>query len=483
MTRRKLNRREFLYLTAGTAAGTLLAGCGPKATSVPPSAGESPADGPAPEPLGPPAGAEQQQLGWYEEWHPSSPIELLAWGNFAEGSPMGQALLDRFRRFEARYPNIKIKTEDVPGEEQRTKVHAAWVSKEGPDLTYDFDQQADHARAGIIPSISNDVMPSSWLDEHDFYSVRPLDDGKPYALMTGAMGPIMYYNKDIFDEAGYTGQDIPTTWDEFARFAKELTVWDGDTMVQAGFAFNEYARYIWIDMIYQQGGHVHNMEQALFNSPEGEQAWQTLLDFYDTHKINSREFLIWDEAFGTGKAAVAQNWTWFGDHLTHNYPTVNWRPAFYPTFTGSAPYGRIALDGPGFMVTNLAEGDRLKAAWEFFKFQCYEYQGLDEYFSTMGDVLYITPHPDYAELAAAAANAAEPTFNDLASMQLSILRQQIDAGMVFPGEISAPHDDMWTKIEDAIVFEGRPIKEVLDQYEELYTDMLQKTDFWVTSDA
>jgi hypothetical protein len=55
--------------------------------------------------------------------------------------------------------------------------------------------------------------------------------------------------------------------------------------------------------------------------------------------------------------------------------------------------------------------------------------------------------------------------------------------MVFPGEVAAPFDDMWHKMEDAILYNQRPIKEVLAEYEKEYDELLANTNFWITPEA
>lgn len=55
--------------------------------------------------------------------------------------------------------------------------------------------------------------------------------------------------------------------------------------------------------------------------------------------------------------------------------------------------------------------------------------------------------------------------------------------MVFPGEVAAPFDGIWMKMQDAILVNRRPIKEVLAEYEKEYDQVLKDTKFWVTPEA
>lgn len=503
-----ISRRQLLKLLGAGAGMIYLSGCGPAATQAPAqeSAGaaapaEKPAEAATPAakveaPPTPTPGASmasgpvaadyesgQAAYGWYEEWHPSSQVDLLVWGPPGdETDPWIRSLKAAVNRFQEKYPEIKVTWEPIPWSDIDTKVNAAVTAKQGPDILFEFDREGEFPRRKAILPI-DEVLPKDYLDQHKFYSVRPLDDGHLYWVHTSIMGPILFVNKELFAKEGLKPSDVPTTWDEFGKFCQQLTKLEGDQMTQAGFAFNGYARYIWNDMMYQQGAHVYNQTKSFVNSPESEQAWQTLVDFYDTYKINDRSFLNFDEAFGTGKAAIAQVWTWFGSTLEANYPDIDWAPAMYPTFTGKGPYGRFDYDGPAWMVSSLAEGDKQKAALEFFKFHAHEYQFLVERSHTTGLVLVTEPHPDYEKMFAEVEAKESPSQEDRRAQALAVLSKQFQGGMVFPGEVAAPFDDMWHQMEDAILYNQRPIKEVLAEYEKQYDELLANTHFWITPEA
>jgi ABC-type glycerol-3-phosphate transport system substrate-binding protein len=495
---KRITRRDFLKLAGLSSAGTLatLAGCAREpAAPPPPTSTPLPTVTPAPTPT---VGAlmatsgeiaanyEEGQLayGWYDEWHPASKVELLLWGPPGpETDPWLNSLKSAIQRFEAKYPEIKTTYEPVPWEQLNTKVSAAVAAGGGPDLIFEADREAQFPRDGVIRPIPDVVVSKDYLQLHKFYEVRPLPDGLLYWVHCSIMGPILFVNKALLAEKGYKPEDVPTTWADFGTFCKDLTKIEGGQMTQAGFAFNNYARYIWNDMMYQQSAHVYDQKKSYINSPESELAWQTLVDFYDKYKINDRAFLGFDEAFGTGKAAIAQVWTWFGSTLEGNYPDIDWAPALYPTFTGKGPYGRFDYDGPSWMVTTFARGDKEKAAWEFFRYHIHDYQYLVERSHTTGLVLVTEPHPDYQKLFDEVAAKANPTQEERRIQSLAVLSKQFAGGMVFPGEVAAPFDDMWHKMEDAILYNQRPIKEVLAEYEKEYDELLANTNFWITPEA
>ena len=503
---RPIDRRQMLKLLGIGAGMVYVSGCAPAsapATEAP--AAQAPAQtAPTPTPLPataiPPTPtpvaqiatggaiaetyeAGQAAYGWYDEWHPSSTVEITGWAPTGdESDPWIRALKAAMDRFQKKYPEIKLNWEPVPGADVDAKVNAAVAAGQGPDLLWENDREGEYPRRKAIIPI-DDVIPADYIQKHKFYEVRPLDDGHLYWLHSSIMGPILYVNNKLLAEAGVKVSDIPATWPEFAKFCQQLTKVEGGQMTQAGFAFNTYARYIWDDMMYQQKAHVQNKTKSFINSPESENAWQTLVDLYDKYKINDRGFLPFDQAFGTGKAAITQVWTWFGSTLEANYPDIEWLPAMYPTFTGKGPYGRFDYDGVGWMVSSLAKGDKQKAALELFKFCCHEYQYLVEKSTPLGLVLVTEPHPNYEKWFADASAKEAPSQEDRRIMSLGVLAKQFAGGMVFPGEVAAPFDDMWRQMEEAILTNQRPIKEVLAEYEKRYDEMLATTHFWITPEA
>ena len=503
----RMSRRQMLKWMGMGAGITALSACAPKAappveapaaTAAPqaPAATEAPAEPVAAEPTPTPGAlmatgaiaadypSGQAAYGWYDEWHPQAPVEVLLWGPPGpETDPWLNSMKAAIQRFEEKYPEIKATWEAISWDDIDTKVNAAVAAKQGPDMIFEFDREGEFPRRGAIRDIPSDVLPPQYIKDHKFYEVRPLADGKLYWAHCSIMGPIIFANKELLAKEGLKPEDTPTTWDEFGKFCQQLTKVEGSQMSQAGFVFNGYARYIWNDMLYQQSAKLYeNPKKALVNTPESRNAWQMLLDLYDKYKINDRAFLAFDEGFGTGKAGFSQVWTWFGSTLEANYPDVDWAPVTYPTFTGKGPYGRFDYDGPAWMVTTLAEGDKLLAAWELFKFHCHEYQFLVERSHTTGLVLVTEPHPDYDKMFAEAA-VEQPTQEQRRSQALAVLSKQFAGGMVFPGEVAAPFDDLWRKMEEAILYNNEPIDAVLVDYQKQYDEMLANTSFWITPEG
>jgi ABC-type glycerol-3-phosphate transport system substrate-binding protein len=495
MAKKDISRRDALKIMGATAGGLALASCAPAAATPAPT--EAPALPTLPPQASPTPGAEmatgataadyasgQAAYGWYQEWHPSSTVNLLLWGPPGpDGDPWIKSLKDALGRFQGKYPEIKVTFEPFVWDDLDTKMNAAVAAKKGPDVVFEADREAQFPRNKAVIPI-DDVLDPAYIKKHKFYEVRPLADGHLYWVHNSIMGPILYVNNKILAEKGVKAADVPTTWEEFGKFCQQFTKFEGDQMVQAGFSINNYQRYIWNDMMYQQGAKCYkDPKTANIDCKESENAWQMIVDFYDKYKIIDRGFLAFDQGFGTGKAAIAQVWTWFGSTLEGNYPDIDWAPAMYPTFSGKGPYGRFDYDGPSWMVTTMAQGDNQKAAIELFKFSTHEYQYLVERSHTTGLVLVTEPHPDYQKMFDDVAAVANPSQEQRRTQSLAVLSKQFAGGMVFPGEVAAPFDQLWLKMSDAIILNKTPIKEALADYQKQYNDLLSNTNFWITPEG
>jgi multiple sugar transport system substrate-binding protein len=177
----------------------------------------------------------------------------------------------------------------------------------------------------------------------------------------------MFYNKDIFDQAGLPYPD--ETWDrkKFLEVAQKLTkdLDDDGKTDQFGFlwwgSWNDYFPIVW-----EKGGRIlsKDKKEALVNTPEFISAVQFVGDTINKYKIapsliQMREIPF----FETGKVAMHVNGYWMVSVYQKRIKNFSWDVAPLPR----GEKGRVGiLYGTAYSI---ASGSKhIKEAWELAKF-------------------------------------------------------------------------------------------------------------------
>lgn len=130
-------------------------------------------------------------------------------------------------QFNEENPNIEVEFLNVAWDSVVEKETAAFAAGSGPDVSFQTEQFPLYAKNGYILSLEDYAdeekragYPESALSYCSY-------DGQLMGIPFVALNSVMFYNKDMFEEAGIT--EVPTTWDELEEAAKKLTLdKDGD---------------------------------------------------------------------------------------------------------------------------------------------------------------------------------------------------------------------------------------------------------------
>ena len=306
-------------------------------------------------------------------------ITVTFWHSFV--STTRPALAELLKKFENENPDIRIREQYIPtGDALIQKLVAAIQSQSAPDVAWihaDFMDKLVQADAiydmhefidgpnGLSSEALADIFPellknASWR-------------GKLYALPMEATALGLFYNKDLFRQAGLDPNHPPQTWDELRDYAHELTSdRDGDgAMEHFGFyipglpasgALSIWMTLQWTPYLWQAGGVEINPEQTqvLFNSAAGVQALTLWKNLYE--ELNIRNFsMTHDLAFASGTTAMIMDGPWDLPRF-REINKFEWAVAPLPA-------------GPARQVTYLAgehlaifkQSPRADAAWRFVK--------------------------------------------------------------------------------------------------------------------
>ena len=216
-------------------------------------------------------------------------LRLTDWADIDE-MPLDRKVIAAFN---ARYPNIEILYEPNPGVQYEEKILTALAADEPPDV-FLLDSK-------LIPTFTNKKV---LLDLSSFVHELNIDTTQWFSNVTniGRKGPalyafpkgftplMMYYNKQLFREAGLPFPDDAWTWDDYRAIASRLTRdIDGDGSIdQYGTAFTNYY-YFWIVWVWSSGGDVVDPSgtkaTGYLNTPATESALQFLIDLQRRDKV------------------------------------------------------------------------------------------------------------------------------------------------------------------------------------------------------
>lgn len=311
MAKKRLSRRDFLMVSAGTVGAGLLASCAPevvketvKETVVVEQTVEVERT------------VEVEKIVEVEkEVQPAPPeeVELLFWNYWGAIEPKFVAMLDMFME---RYPWIKVKYELLPWDQYWQKLNATLVTGNPPDVwftapTFYFEYVDRGQLVDLTPylDMDEDASEDSWYPSAlDMWRTGP--EGHLYGLPSDLVSKVLFYNKDIFDEAGVEYPTEDWTWDDCLVAAQAITKdtdRDGKTDVWGIGA----APLGWhLDQIIESnGGQVINEEQTkclLADSPEAIETIQFMVDLIHKYKVAppAGEFEGMGNPFLTGRVGM-----------------------------------------------------------------------------------------------------------------------------------------------------------------------------------
>ena len=274
--------------------------------------------------------------------------------------------------FEEKYPDIDVQLESVP-QEYGTKLLAQIAAGTAPDIMQIGDGDvARYVREGIVEPLDPFITGDNPLDMSVFYpgvGEFGVVGGTTYFLPKDYSPLVLFYNKDIFDEAGVEYPTEDWTWDDLLSAAQALTTNDRWGIQLPG----HWGDWLWdrgIQPFLVQNGATMISEDGLtvegyLNSPEAVEALQWYVDLFKVHGVApSREDV---EAYAGANlfqnGIVAMQWTGRWPLKDYKDAGLNFGTVGLPA--GPAGKGNV-LCWAGFALNPASENK--DAAWTFLKY-------------------------------------------------------------------------------------------------------------------
>lgn len=237
-----------------------------------------------------------------------NPTTLTYWGLLEDASVMTPIIAG----FESEHPSIKVEYIKQDIEQYKEKLVTRSNNGNGPDIFRFHNTWVSQLSTLLLP-LPNDVISKENFSK-DYYPVIKSDlikNGAIYGLPLQIDTLNLYINRDLFQAAGLKP---PTTWIDFANFARQLTVKDENNNIKtAGAAMGTFSNVTHapdiVSMLLVQNG--VGLDDIASNLPAAGDA----LNFYSSFAVPSAN--VWDDtldqsvkAFASGNLAMYFGYSW-----------------------------------------------------------------------------------------------------------------------------------------------------------------------------
>lgn len=226
--------------------------------------------------------------------------------------PIFRKLADEF---EEKNPNVKVNIEIIPYDQYLTKLEVAAQGGTAPDLFW-------MNGPNFIKYAKNDVLkPLDSIIEKDSYdmSVYPESlvnlykyEGSSYGMPLTWDTIGLYYNKEIFDEAGIDYPDETWDWSKLEEVAGQLTDEDKGIWGIAATCTDQQGFY---NTIFQNNGYIvsEDKTESGYDKPEaikGIKCWVDLINKGYSPTYEQMTDTKAEDLFASGKVAMMYAGSW-----------------------------------------------------------------------------------------------------------------------------------------------------------------------------
>lgn len=301
---------------------------------------------------------------------PAGVVELTYWYPVDLGGGLAKVMARLVDKFNDTHKDIHV-TAVYTGNYDATlqKIQAGELAKNLPAVAVVVNEHTQLlAPRGILANLDPYVKEEGGQKYKDkFFPALLLNSSYNnhfYSLPYQRSVPVLYYNKDMFKEAGITS--APTTWEEWRQAAEKLTVRSGGQVTRWGLELPlEAYNWIYYALVYQSGGEIisKDLKKLSLDQPPAFEAmryWHQLV-----HQSKATPpFTPWSQGsqdFAAGKTAMVV-YSSGSQAFFRQSAKFNW------SLTRIPKNKRYAVaPGGGNMVIFKHDERTQRAAWQFAK--------------------------------------------------------------------------------------------------------------------
>jgi multiple sugar transport system substrate-binding protein len=401
----------------------------------------------------------------------SSAKTLRVWITWGDNPAQLQGLFDKYGAAN----NLKV---EVTAPVEDDKVLAALTGSEPPDILIlgGGDAVKSWDREGLVTPLDN-LIPQNNIDVNDIYAA-PLaqckdDKGRILCLPWGNDVYALFWNKDLFEEAGLDPETPPSTMEDLVEFADKLTKKDDNgKLTQVGFIpdfswshTDLYARMLGGYWYSDDGMQVTINTQPIVDALTWQQQFYSKYGADEVLSFTSAlgGYMSPDQGFYAGKIAMMVDGEWqVGPNFIQQYkPELNYGvaafppPADFPDRAGTVvSQGTVALIPAG--VKNVDASAKL-LAW------------------MMSPKILADEMVANYNLPTSTTSAADPRFRENAKFVIFMdLMAGKNAKPALTTPINAEMLEALAQVEEQVLHAGKDPKPLLDEVQTTFQPKLEE---------
>lgn len=249
-----------------------------------------------------------------------------------------RAVTGLIEEFEAQNPDIRIEIISTPFGVFQERLFVTLRSGDAPDVGYIGARWLQELREGgflrDISGVMEDLPREDWIQS----TFEPVEQGDELYAIADRVDPwVIYYNQDLFEEAGVEG--CPETMSDFIEAGRAIT---GDGVYGFGLVgakhatqLGQFSNFLWA----HHGSFVDEEGNAAIDSPESVEALQFYADLHREYGIaqpsavaDSRDQVR--QLFFTNQVAMMIDGPWAQGTIRELAPDMNWGVCKIPQVEG-----------------------------------------------------------------------------------------------------------------------------------------------------
>lgn len=302
------------------------------------------------------------------------------WAMGVEGENVSKLIPE----FEKKYPDIKVKVQQVPWTAAHEKLITAFASGTLPDVFQLGNTWIpEFAALNSLEPLNNYIKNSNIIKPENYFkgiwATNEIDSiiyGIPWYVDTR----ILFYRKDILQKAGYN--EPPKTWNELYDVSKKIkALYPKEKKYAIFIPTNEWAHFVIFGLQANSNLLKMNNQYGDFSGKEFKQAFTFLSKFYDEGlaPIGMTEVSNIYQAFTEGFFAMYITGPWNVTEMKNRLPENmqdKWMTAPLPAFQPKADqpkvenqndYPGVSLAGGASFVINNKSKNKSEA-WKWIEF-------------------------------------------------------------------------------------------------------------------